>query len=243
MDVLGDLVGRERRSDDIALRRASRAGSYSYEKLCTSAWKAGNLLRHYGVRSGAEVAIAVSEGNPTPPVVTGFFGAPLLGAPVRFVHGGDVDAKALLVPVERVAEFDPAPGCTVLAHGGDPESATLVHFEREVWSENPTAPPDSVDPDAVAVLILPDGSPSRDSGGRTRDSLEKVTSGSMSDESYTHADLLGWATDVADDRGLTAASVRAVDGSLADPTVLVECLLAPLSVGATVVLESEVAET
>ncbi|MDG5776245.1 hypothetical protein VB773_08385 [Haloarculaceae archaeon H-GB2-1] len=211
MDVLGDLVARDRRSEDIALRRASRAGSYSYAKLCTNAWKAGNLLRHYGVRGGAEVAVALPEGDPTPPVVTGFFGAMLLGAPVRFVASGTVDAKALLVPTDRVTEFDAEPGCTVLAYGDEPDAATVVHFEREVWSENPTAPPDVVEADAVAL--------------RT------------GDETFTHADLLARMETAVDERGLTASSEQHIDGSLATPDVLVDCLLAPLSVGATVVLE------
>ncbi|MFB6184568.1 MAG: hypothetical protein ABEI96_08445 [Haloarculaceae archaeon] len=211
MDVLGDVVARDRPSE-IALRRASRAGSYSYAKLRTNAWKAGNLLRHYGVRPGTHVDVVRPAAGPTPPVATGFFGATLVGASVDPSPPRTVDGTALLAPATHVEDFDAAPGCSVLAYGDVPDDPAVSHYERELWSENSTAPPGNVDPDATALRT--DG------------------------EAYSHAALLSRARDVAETRGFEpGAEVRA--GTWNDPTSLIETLLAPLVAGATIRLDDE----
>jgi hypothetical protein len=212
VNVLGDIVARERRSDRVAIRTASRAGSYSYDKACTQSWKAGNLLRHYGVREGATVAIDTGERlEPTPLVA--FFGAALLGARVRFDPDSLGDARALVVPGERVAAYDPGPGTKVLAYGEEPENPTVAGFEREVWSENPTEPPDTVQRDAVALIA---------------------------DEDYTHADLVAATERVVDDIGMDADTTVVPRAPLSEPGTVVAGVLAPLVAGETISVDPSV---
>ena len=197
MNVVADLVARERRSDALALRTASRAGSYSYEKLCTNAWKAGNLLAHYGV--------------------TASLGAGLLGACVRFDPPQAVEARALVVPARRVGDYDVAPGTTVLAYGDVPDETGVTHFEREVWSENPTMPPDSVDPDADFLRAA--------------------------DRHVTQRRALEAAGRVAAEQGLDEEALVAPRASLADPGVVVAGVLAPLAAGGAVLLDESTTGT
>jgi len=209
MDVIGDLVARERRGDALALRTDSRAGSYSYEKLCTNAWKAGNLLRHYGVRGDATVAIDAGA-SLSPPPLTAFLGAGLLGAAVRFDPPESVETRALVVPADRVDAYDPGPGTTVLAYGDVPETATANHYGAELWSENPNAPPDGVDPGATLLA---------------------------GDRPVTQREALSAAERVARETPIEDGDVVAPRGPLSDPGAVVAGVLAPLSVGGTVLLD------
>jgi hypothetical protein len=211
MDVIGDLVTRERRSDDVAIRVASRAGSYSYEKACTSAWKAGNLLTHYGVRRGATVGVDAGE-RPSPPPILAAVGTTLLGATVRLAPNADADAQALVVPADHVSSYRPKSGTKVLGYGDVPERSGIAHFEREAWSENPVEPPESVAPEAVA---LTDGS-----------------------STWSHASLLDAAQRVVGEYGLDAADDVALRTHLDNPAVFVAGVLAPLAAGATILLDS-----
>jgi hypothetical protein len=206
MDTLGDLLATGD-DDAIALATSSRAGSYSYGKLRTSAWKAGNLLRHYGVRPTSRVAIA-ADGAVTPPPLVGFFGAALAGGEVRFDPPTEVTATVLLAPTATVDDYDPQPGCKLLGYGDRSDDPTVAHFEREAWSENPTEPPVSVGRDATVL----------------------VTDHSV----YSHGDLLGRARAVAHERGYEADDVIELTGSLGTPATLAGQVLAPLSAGATV---------
>jgi len=214
MDVIGDLVARDRRSEAIAVRVASRAGSYSYEKYCTISWKAGNLLRHYGVRDDATVAVDAGDGTSPPPYVT-LMGASLLGATVQFDPGAGLSAetKALLVPADRIEAYDPDPGVQVLAYGDTVDDPTVSHFEREVWSENPTAPPDVVAPDQRA-LVTADGS-------------------------HSHAELLDAAESVVTEYDLDADASVAVRAPLARPGTVAAGVLAPLLAGGEILLDRE----
>lgn len=148
MDVLGDLVARSRRSDAPAFRHAPSGRAYDYHRFCTTTWKVGNLLRNEGVRSGATVVVAP---DPEPEPVLALFGSALLGASVR-VGGPATDAKALVAPTDRVGDHDAGPGTRRIAYGDPPADPAVSHFERDVWSENPTEPPDVVDPDAPALV-------------------------------------------------------------------------------------------
>jgi hypothetical protein len=213
VNVLGDLVARDRRTDAVALRTASRAGSYSYETFCTTAWKAGNLLRHYGVRSDATVTIDARDAL-APPSLVAFFGSALLGATATFDADPDerVRARALVAPANRVDTYETAPGTQVLAYGDEHDDPEIAAFEREVWSENPVAPPESVAADADALVA--DG------------------------ERFSHDRLLAATRRVASDAGLGGGDAVAPRESLSDPGVVVAGVLAPLSVGATVRLDA-----
>jgi hypothetical protein len=207
MDVLGDLVARSRRSPAPALRAVATGRTTDYRRFCTTTWKVGNLLRHHlGVRGGSEVAIAPVA---APEAVFSLFGAALLGAPVRFSRdpGG---ARAVVCPAGAVPEV--APATKVLAYGERPTDPAVAFFERDVWSENPTEPPDRVEPGAVALVA---------------DGVE-----------YTHADLLVAADRAATEWGLTDAESVALAAPLTDPGTVV-ALLAALLVGGEVVLGDE----
>lgn len=217
MDVVGDVVARERRSDDVALRADSRAGSYSYDALCTTCWKAGNLLSHYGVRPGSRVDIDTGE-SLAPPAITAFFGTTLLGAEVAIDPPTDSDdgaPTALVIPATQVPEHVHAPGTQVLAYGALPDDPTVAHFEREVWSENPTPPPERVDPDAVLLATDSGQSPGVDGG-------------------LTHGTLLDVAERVVHETGIEPDDCVVVRAPLRDPGTVVAGLLAPLVAGASI---------
>lgn len=209
MDVLGDAIGRDRRSSDTALRAPAVGRSYDYRRFCTSAWKVGNFLRHHGVRGGAGVAIA---SDPLPEPVLTFYGAALLGAVVRF-DPAETNPKALVVPESEVASHDPEPGTKVIAYGARAEDPSVAYFERDVWSENPTQPPDRVEPSDP--LIATDGA------------------------TYTHEAVIAAAEGVIDDVGLESDDEVAVRGAFSDPGVVAAGLVAPILAGGTIVLGAD----
>lgn len=220
MNVLGDLVARDRRSGDPALSAADPDRARSYRDLCTTAYKAGNILRYRGVDAGDEVAIAA---DPRPEPVLAFLGAVQLGAVARFVPAGDL-ATAVGRPAVRVAvapvEHESAvadalaPGGSLATYGDPPDRPATTHWPRAVWSENPAFPPTSVDPDAPALAGTVDGD----------------------DAAFSHAAVLDAARAVAETLSLGRGDRVAVVASLADPRVVAAGVVAPLLVGATVVL-------
>lgn len=140
--VVGDLLARERRGPDTALFDAVRDRTRSYRDVCTTAYKAGNVLRYLGVDGGDTVAIAP---DPRPQPLVTFLGAALLGAVTRFEMTSD--AAAVVVPAAEESAVSPPPGTKLAVYGGAPESPDVVHWEETVWSENPAFPPTPVDPD------------------------------------------------------------------------------------------------
>ncbi|SDZ77796.1 hypothetical protein SAMN04488065_0238 [Haloplanus vescus] len=132
MRVLGDVVGRERRSDRTALRLDGRPDSYS--DFCTTAWKAGHALSHLGVHAGSRVALAPDASLP---VLTTLFGAACLGACVTF--DTDAEARVVLTPVDEAVADRPSRKRVV--YGDAPDDPSVTYWERVVWSENPVAPP------------------------------------------------------------------------------------------------------
>ncbi|WP_254543393.1 AMP-binding protein [Halomarina pelagica] len=208
--VLGDLLARERRSDAPALLAPALGRAYDYHRLCTNAWKTGNFLRLLGVREGATVAVG---DDPTPEAVLAFLGAGLLGAAVRFDPPRRVDDRALVTPLARAAEHAVGPSTKRVVYGDPPDDPRVSYFERDVWSENPTEPPDAVSPDAALLC---------GSGGE-----------------YSHREVLAAARRVADRLGLASDDRVAVRAPLADPGTVVAGLVAPLFVGAAVLFPDE----
>ena len=209
MEVLGDAIARDRRSDATALSAPAVGRAYDYRRFCTSAWKTGNFLRLLGVRGGVTVAIA---DDPIPEPVLTLFGAAALGATVRFGPPSPVgdDTRALVVPTASLDEYDAGPATKRVVYGDPPATPDVSYFERDVWSENPTEPPDRVDPD---------------------DPLLRTA-----DETYSHREVLRSARSIVERNGLDAESAVAVRSSFADPSVVVAGLVAPIVAGATVAI-------
>ncbi|WP_135851792.1 acyl-CoA synthetase family protein [Halorussus salinus] len=207
MDKLGDLVTRERRSDDTALVAPRENRRYDYHRFCTTAWKTGNFWRRRGVHADATVAVA---DDPEPEVVFSFLGAALLGARTRFGVSDALDARVVAAPSEEVGDYEVAPGCQRVGYGGPPDDPAVAHFERDVWSENPAFPETPVESEAVALVA--------------------------GDEAFSHADLLGAARAVADDWDLEPGDEVAVRAPLARPGAVVAGVVAPLLAGGAVLL-------
>ncbi len=207
MDVLGDVIGRERRSDDPALSAPATGRRYDYRRFCTSAWKTGNFLRHLGIRSGVGVAIA---DDPVPETVLTLYGTALLGGIVTFGPPREIESetRALIAPVTDIDAYETGPSTKRVVYGGPPDDPSVSYFERDVWSENPTESPNHVAPDDS--LLRADG------------------------DDYSHADVLQFARAVIDRNGIGPESTVAVRGSFSEPTVVVAGLVAPIVAGAQI---------
>lgn len=207
-ETLGDAVARERRTSGPALRARASGRTYSYHDFVTTSYKAGNVLRHLGVRPGDDVHIS-SEHVPEP--VLSFYGAAQLGGVTRFdAEIGDAPPRAVVAPAVREAEFDLPPGHHLAVYGDPPTDPSVTHWETEVWSENPAVHPVGVDADDPLFAA----------GDRT----------------YAHGEVLAAATAVVDDAGIDPGTEVLLRGPLTDPAVVVAGLVAPILAGATVVL-------
>ncbi len=212
METLGDLVARDRRSRDPALRaRTGVTPRYDYYQLCTTAQKTGNFLSHFGVGPGTRVGIVPEPGGA--PILT-LFGTALVGATARFDPPRETDVRVLVAPGGVVGEYDRPPGRRTIAYGEDVADPEIEAFGAGVWSENPACPsPPTLSPDDP-VLKTDDGS-------------------------YAHADLLDAAQTVAEDASLSADDEVAIRAPLAHAGTVVAGVLAPLFVGGTVVFPGE----
>lgn len=222
MDTLKALVSAGRERDGTAIEIADRVAPYSYDKFCTNAWKAGNLLGHYGAQSVGELAVAVGpKTGAKAPVGTvdaaapllAVLGGTLLGATVDVRPGPAIETRTFVYPAGWGDNYEIPPECTRLAYGGPPEDPSVVHFEREAWSENPIEPPEPVGSDDDALRV--DGA------------------------TYTHETLLDGAADVADRYDIDDEDRVVLAADATEPGALVAGVLAPLSVGATVVVAKQ----
>lgn len=205
--VVGDLLPRDRRREQAALIVPASDREMSYRDFFTTAYKSGNVLRFLGVREGSVVAI---EPTAAPEPILAFLGAAQLGAQATF--DPSADARVTLVPVEREADYSPAAGSKLAVYGGPPESPATVHWEQEVWSENPGFPDTAVDPDST--VLRADG------------------------VAYSHRELLAAAEGVGSDLALNGESRLAIRTPLAAPATVVG-VLAALLAEATAVLVGE----
>lgn len=252
METVAALVGVGREREGVAIDATDRSAPYSYRELCTNAWKAGNLLGHYTHPGGTVAVVAGPKGTddrrdkttgdepmgtggddsmeaerdkPAKPgaahrersvdsadPVLAALGGTLIGTTVTLDPETPVEADVLVRPAGSGwrDRYPTRAGCSVLAYGGPPEASSVEHFEAALWSENPIEPPESVDPETPAARV----------GGET----------------HSHGDLLDAAAAAVDRHGLDGTSRVLLAGDLRDPGVVVTGVLAPLSVGATIVL-------
>ena len=212
MDVLGDAITRDRRSEKAALSVPALGRQYDYRRFCTNAWKTGNFLRHLGVRGGASAAIA---DDPAPEPILTFYGAAALGASVAFDPSGTIgdETRALVIPVTDIERHAVGPSTKRIVYGGRPTDPSVSYFERDVWSENPTAPPDHVNPSETLL----------------------VTESAR----YSHGEILTAANAVVDEYGIDSNASITVAGSFADANVVAAGLVAPIVAGAEIVLDTD----
>jgi hypothetical protein len=211
METLGDVLARERRTDDLAvLADGEPTVEYTYHDFVTTAWKAANFFSHRGVHEGATVAVV--DDAAAPPLLA-FLGAAQLGAVTRFDPPKEVDADLLVGPGEAVLSYDLPPGATRVAYtaGDNVDDPAVEAFGRSVWSENPVRPPEEVSPGAAALWTA--------------------------DGALPHSDLLARAEAAATE--LDPGDAVAVRAPLARVGTVVAGVLAPLLVGATVVFPGE----
>jgi len=219
METLRDVLAGARDREGVAFEAPGRQTPTTHREFATNAWKAGNLLRHYGVRPGSRVALVVGPKRPdreaefgrlgsAPDPLLGLLGGAAAGATVELTPASPVEARALVAPAGWLDRYDVAPSCSVLAYGGPPEGASVAHFERERWSENPTEPPGSVATDDPVLRV----------GGRE----------------YTHADMLDAARGVVREQGLGTEDTVVVDAPLTSAGTVAAGVVAPLIAGATV---------
>jgi len=235
MRVLDDIVARDRRSDAVALRVDATGREYSYRDFCTTAWKTGHALSHLGVHAGSRVALAP---DPAPQPLLTFFGAACLGARVTF--DTTAEARAVLVPATSEGDVAARPGRKVVVYGDAPDDPGVTHWERTVWSENPVRPPGERSADEVVL----DSAEQRSAGNRTGsdDGEERRSSGNRTESddagaaAYTHREVLTAAEGVVDAASLDADVSVGLRAPLTDPRAVVAGVIAPLSVGGTVVL-------
>ncbi|ELY94637.1 hypothetical protein C483_02860 [Natrialba hulunbeirensis JCM 10989] len=212
--TVDELFTRERREDRTALVDTTRR-DYDAHWLCTSAWKAGNFLRHAGVREGVTVGVT---GN-GPVALLACFGATLLGATTRPNPPADLtqetDLQAIVAPVDELESdrYELPRGTSMLGYGDKPETPGIKHFDAGLWSENPSFPPQSLPPETG---LLTDGS-----------------------RAVSHAQVLESARNLIDDYEIKAGDRVVVRGPLSAVEVAVAGVFAPLLAEAVTVLERE----
>ena len=220
-ETLKDVVAAGRKRDGTALDVVRRPAPYSYHDFCTSVWKTGNLLGHYGVHALGELAVAVgpkaasgvdrrdAEGalDAAEPLLA-ILGGTIIGGAVDVTPEEPVDAPALVVPAHWTLEFTAS--CSRLAYGGPPTDPRVSHFEREVWSENPIEPPESVAPADDALRF--------------------------DDETWSHEALLSSTAAVVSEYDLDSATRVVLGADITEPGGFVAGVLAPLAVGAAIVV-------
>ncbi len=207
--TLTPLFGRDRRNDRPALEDDT-GRVYDAHWLCTTSWKAGNFLRHTGVRRGVTVGI-VGNG---PLSVVAFFGTALLEGRTVFDPTPESDTteqlRTLVAPVDDLTAYDLPRGAQQVGYGDRPTDPAVHHFEAGLWSENPSFPPLEIDPETPLVT---DG-----------------------ENTYTHETILQSARTVAREYGLEAGTRVGIADSFSDPRVVTAGLVAPLLTESVIVL-------
>jgi acyl-CoA synthetase (AMP-forming)/AMP-acid ligase II len=223
MQTLLDLIAQAREREGVLVTAGDRAAPFTYRDFCTNVWKMGNVLSHYGVRADARVAVAVGPTAPasgdepgwlgsSPTPIQALLAAAIDGAVVDPDPVGAVDATVLLAPTAWISEYQCGPGTKPIGYGETPEDARVAHLEGEAWSENPTAPPETVSPqtDALATRAL-----------------------------HSHGNLLAASRRVVAEYDLTADDTVAIAAPLSHAGTLVGGVLAPMRVGAQIALAGD----
>lgn len=210
MEIVNELLGRDRRGDSAALVTPS-GRERSYHELLTNAWKAANVLRYLGVHQGATVAVTPQK---TLHPLLAFLGAAQLGAVTRFASPRALSdrPRAGVITVDELRDVEIDSATKLTCHGGAPESPEIVHWEEQLWSENPAQAPATHGSDTAVI------------GGESA--------------VYTHRDILDTGRGITSKHDFGTATTVVVHGSLADPRIVVGGIVAPLLSGGTILFPS-----
>ncbi|AGB16417.1 hypothetical protein Halru_1818 [Halovivax ruber XH-70] len=231
METVADYLTRDRRGDRPALVD-STGRTYDAHWVCTSAWKAGNFLRHTGVRRGVTVGV-VGDG---PLAVLSFLGTALLSGRTWFdppstaidaASSAASDAEShtqsdaeslrtIVAPATQLEGVEAGPSTQLVCYGGEPPAPAVHHLDAGLWSENPSFPPVDIDPETPLLAV--------DDGDGTR-------CGSVS-----HATALAEARRIAEAFDIEAGTRVVVDRAFDDPRTVVAGVLAPLVADGVTVL-------
>ncbi|ELZ07176.1 hypothetical protein C479_15372 [Halovivax asiaticus JCM 14624] len=223
METVADYLTRDRRSDRPALVD-STGRTYDAHWVCTSAWKAGNFLRHTGVRRGVTVGV-VGDG---PLAVLSFLGTALLSGRTWFdppstaidaASSAASDAESLrtiVAPATQLEDVEADPSTQLVCYGGEPPAPGVHHLDAGLWSENPSFPPVDIDPE-TPLLAVTDGDGTRHG-------------------SISHATALAEARRIAGTFDIEAGTRVVVDRAFDDPRTVVAGVLAPLVADGVTVL-------
>ncbi|MFA9426932.1 hypothetical protein [Natronorubrum sp. A-ect3] len=212
--TVDELLTRELRDDRTALVDAT-GREFDHHWLCTTSWKAGNFLRHSGVRKGVTVGI-VGE---NPLALLAFFGTAMLEGTARFEPPTDLTDedgfRALVAPVDdlEAGTYDLPRGAQRVGYGSKPNEPDIHHFDAGVWSENPSFPPLDIDPETA---ILTDG-----------------------DRTISHEQALEAASELIDEYDIEAGDRVVVREPLSDPRAVIAGVLTPLLAEGVIVLADE----
>ena len=212
MHVVGDLVGPDRRSDRTVLHQPGQTPAVvDADRLCVQSWKVAHFLRHQGTRAGTIVEI---DADPARGAILAFLGAALLGATVRFTdletgrRTGSPPPDVCVGPTTTLASRSVDPNVSQVVYGDPPTDAAVAHLERGAWSENPTPPPETVDPEGILL--------------------------NTGEGSHTHRATLAAATETVEREGLAERELIALRAGLDRPGAVVAGLVAPLVLPGTI---------
>ncbi|MDJ1431662.1 hypothetical protein [Halostagnicola sp. A-GB9-2] len=219
--TVGELFTRDRRSDRPSLEDAT-GRTYDTHWLCTSTWKAGNFLRHSGVREGVRVGVVGSG----PMALLSFFGTALLEGTTRFdppknltseaarePTADDGPYRAVVAPTSRVGDFELPDGAQRIGYGASSDEPAVHHFDKGLWSENPSFPP----------IDLGSGTPLLTDGERM----------------VTHGEALECAREIIETEEIEAGDRVVLRAPLADPRTVAAGVIAPLLADGVFVLTEE----
>lgn len=212
MAVVGDLVGPDRRSDRTVLFQPGQTpAAVDADRLCVQSWKVAHFLRHHGARAGTIVDI---DADPSRGGILAFLGTALLGATVRFTdlrterQTGSPPPDVCVGPTAALVSRSVDPSTSRVVYGTPPTDPDIAHLERGAWSENPTPPPETVDPETTLLKTL--------------------------EGSYTHRASLAAADGVVEREGLAEGEMIALRAGLDRPGAVVAGLVAPLVLPGTI---------
>lgn len=209
MATVGDLVARERRSNQTAFE--SPTTTYDYRQFCTLAHKTGNYMSYFGARIESEISVFTGNSMSAAPVLT-LFGGSLLGATVAFNPAEYRAPRVVVAPAERIETglVPETPGMSIIAFDGDVDEPSVHSFGRGTWSENPACPQDP----------------------RISSETKLIRDG---ESTYTHGEIVRVAKSLAADYEISTSDRVVLRTPISSVASIICGIVMPIMVGAAIV--------